>query len=84
MVVVIICLILPFVFYKFIKNHFIGYFACGYATSSVFLGHMVYLEANAPNGDMDIVFFLGLMFWMLVVFIYSGVVFTVLASIEKK
>jgi hypothetical protein len=84
MLVVIICLILPILFYKFIKNHFIGYFVSAFTVSAVLLGYMVYLELNASDFDMDIIFHLGLMLWMLVVFIYCGVVFTVMSYIERK
>lgn len=84
MLVVIICLILPALFYKFIKNHFIGYFACGFSVSAVFLGYMVCLESNAPDGDMDIIFFFGMALWMLVAFIYSGAVFSILSSLKER
>lgn len=82
MLVVAISLILPIFFFKFIKNRFIGYFVSSFCVSGIFIAYMVYLELTVPSGDMDFIFYAGLMLWMLIVFMYNGVVFTALSFIE--
>lgn len=84
MAIGVICFIIPFAAYKFFTNKLVGYLASSLLGSVLLLGNMLYLESKAFDSDMDLIFLLVLLFWLLMTFIYNAVVFSLISAFINR